>query len=359
MKKVRFQIFVLLAALAMVVQACSIRNYLPWLKATPPHTPTPTPILLGAEIRSEAGGFVLNAPHGYTVVESPGMLIMEGPDAAANTGPYIVVTGGLVGEPTTSAALAEDLMSHPQVIGSIELVNQSKTQVDDVEGYLINLEGKLGDLQITGRAVVAAVAENQAFTMIALAPEEDWVAFLPYFNALVGSVQFFSPTAAPGVFHFQVTPLAQGTELRQWAAFAWASSQKDAQDGSAGQIIGAPDSLTCEESTTAWSPAENADTAWVYAAFENPVYPIEINIHQNWNPGLISAVYVVSADGETEEQVYRGGHALEEDCPAVLSIDAAGIDYAVGSIKIVLQPDRQGAQSWPQIDAVELVGAAP
>ena len=85
--------------------------------------------------------------------------------------------------------------------------------------------------------------------------------------------------------------------LRQWATGASATSQFGESDWSALRVTGAPDSFACGDQWTAWASAEATGVDSLTVTYDIPVMPTQVNIYQPYNPGAITGIELVFADG--------------------------------------------------------------
>lgn len=153
-------------------------------------------------------------------------------------------------------------------------------------------------------------------------------------------------------------PLEAETEkllLRQWASTAQASSEYGNPDWSAGQATGAPDTLECGDTPTAWAAYHPDTVEWLEVGFATPVTPIEINIYESFSPSQIVHVEILDTQGTYHEAYSAEPKATA--CPSTLTISVPGADYRATKVKITVDQSRLGL-SWDEIDAVELVGYA-
>jgi len=142
--------------------------------------------------------------------------------------------------------------------------------------------------------------------------------------------------------------------IRQWASSAYASSEYGNPDWSAGQATGAPDTLECGDTSTAWASYDNFTVEWIEVRFETPVVPTEINIYESHTPTQVSRVEVVDMQGIYHE-VFTAEPKMAPDCPYILSAPVTGADYEAVGVKITIDQSQLGLP-WDEIDAVELVG---
>lgn len=373
MKNRESRLLVILAVLAIVSLACGVSKSTPEVESPaaaqpsgagsvePTAVPAPTeapPVEMGDAIRSEAGGYSLQSPKGYTVSEMMGMTSFEAPGAVEEIGPYLLIIGGTSDAPYTADQLREEFTTG-QADTTLEIINEQEIKVNGLPGFLVELKGKEKDRDVIARVVAVNVSDTQTFMMLGIAPAESWDQLRVDFDNVLRSVEFFPPTETTEDFGFVETPAASGEQVRQWTFLAWASSQYGEDSWSASQINGEPNTFTCEDSTTAWASSDRTSEDWIYASFLNPVIPTEINIYETYYPGYIVKVYVVSTDGLTEQVVYEAQPAPDATCPTILTISVTGIDFTINSIKIVLDQSSFASGEWSEIDAVELIGTAP
>ena len=148
---------------------------------------------------------------------------------------------------------------------------------------------------------------------------------------------------------------AQDAVIRQWASFATASSEYTDDAWNAMQATGAPDSRSCVDAATAWASltiSEPDETLTVF--FDTAVFPTQINIHQNYNPGAITGVELI-AFGDGDPLPVNNTADPGTPCPGVLTIDIDW-DDPVAIEGVVIHLDQTLVGDWNEIDAVELVG---
>jgi hypothetical protein len=148
------------------------------------------------------------------------------------------------------------------------------------------------------------------------------------------------------------TAAAQDDELRQWATQAEASSQYGDDSWSAQQATGEPNTPNCADSVTAWASQTSNEVATLTVYFRVPVIPSEINIHQNYNPGAIDSITLLTVEGDEIELDDEG--EAPDDCPGIHVVEVEGIEDAIEGV--IIEVDQRELGSWSEIDAVELVG---
>lgn len=183
-----------------------------------------------------------------------------------------------------------------------------------------------------------------AMTMTAEAPTAQ--AALETVNAGMSGLNL-TLTAAVGAI-----PLP-GTEYRQWASGATASSEYEADSWSAVQATGAPNTAQCGDIPTAWASGSSGEVATLTLTYSIPVVPSSIEIHHTYAPGSISKVEVVDEAG-VSTVIYQAQPAAIDQCPYVQVVPVTGVTAKVTTIIITV--DQSIIADWDEIDAVELIG---
>ncbi len=316
-------------------------------------------VQLGSEFRSSEGGYAFNVVPGYTLEEFAGIVSLFAPGADPVTGPQLTLIGGINDERMTADQLLDQFTGELEEEG--EVSNQDTIIVDGIPGIAVDFEATVEGMQALGRAAFFAVTPNQVFSAVGISPPNQMTdEFELIFDALLASVTFFGPeegianddegTSEPA----EVVKEPPGEPIRQWATSATASSQYSEPDYSAMQATGAPDTIDCGDRPTAWASLEYFTIDWLEVGFETPVFPREVNIYESHTPSQVVLVELVDTAGGYHE-IYTAEPEMQIDCPFVLSIEVADIDYPVLGVKITVD---QSQLDLPldEIDAVELVG---
>lgn len=145
----------------------------------------------------------------------------------------------------------------------------------------------------------------------------------------------------------------EGTEVRQWAVAALASTEYSSPGYSAQQAIGAPDTDECGDIETAWASESATGVDWLELRYAIPVRPSAVNIYETHSPGFIVGLEVIDMSGDYHT-VWDGDPTPGAACPRIFTIPIDGIDFAILGVRIGL--DQSDGGSWDEIDAVELVG---
>jgi hypothetical protein len=146
----------------------------------------------------------------------------------------------------------------------------------------------------------------------------------------------------------------------QWAVTAIAGTQYGKTQYSAAQATGAPNILTAGNSPDAWCPEnKNVGTDWLELTFAKPVHATEVRVRQNDAAGAITKIEAIEPGGTTH--IWWEG-VDPYVAPAVREIAWFAVRvpktaYLVAKVKITL--NLASGPGYKEIDAVQLVGAAP
>ena len=142
-----------------------------------------------------------------------------------------------------------------------------------------------------------------------------------------------------------------GTSVSQWASGATASSQYSSTSWGAVQATGVPDTNSCGDRSTAWSPSTSGSGAeWLKATYAQTVYATGLRVHETYQAGFITGIDLLEPDGTV--------HALSispdsTPCAGYYELTFAETPYLVNAI--VVHTAKSG---YEEIDAVELTGVA-
>lgn len=342
MKKRFYVSLILVLVLAFVSTACNLGKK--------------TSKLLGDEYRSEVGGFSLNKVNDYSFDDSFGIVNMTAPEASPETGPGIMVMGGLMEEEMSNEDLLESMKAQAS---TIEVGKPKKTKVDGVAGLLADLSGEYQDVTIKGKIFMAMVSPKQEFILMGLAPKDEWKKVEPIFEAVLDSVTLFeastwvmSDDSNDDIF---TTVSSEPQVIRQWASYATAGSEYSSTEWSAEQATGDPDVDSCGDNPNAWASAYSSGEDWIELTYDIPVSPTEINIIQSYSPSQVVEVDIVDLNGDT--WVAWSGEPVEVDsCPDQMTISIE-LEEPLYINRVVVFIDQDVLDTdYVEIDAVELVG---
>ena len=118
------------------------------------------------------------------------------------------------------------------------------------------------------------------------------------------------------------------------------------------QAAGEPDTHQAGDISTAWAPLEqDAGEEWLKLDYENTVDIAEIRVRETHNPGAVSKVTALLANG-TEVTLWEGVEPKAE-APVEMSFTVPSTVNAK-TVKVYL--DTKRVPGWNEIDAVELIG---
>jgi hypothetical protein len=118
------------------------------------------------------------------------------------------------------------------------------------------------------------------------------------------------------------------------------------------QAAGAPDTPNGGDVVTAWAPRSyGIGEQWLEVKYDRKVEISSINVHETYNPGAISKVTARMPDGS--EKMIWAGTATAEQAPVETSIP---VPPGITSDQVRIYVDTNRVRSWPEIDAVELLG---
>lgn len=143
--------------------------------------------------------------------------------------------------------------------------------------------------------------------------------------------------------------VANNTVVKQWACYAEATSEYSSPNWSALQATGAPDTHRCGDIPTAWASKGSNTLEQLMLIYEQPVMPIQINIHQTYNPGAIVSVHMIPA--------HEDGLILIENsadpgtsCPGIFTLNLDPSYFADITLKIeqnsTSMPTNEQSAKW-------------
>ena len=145
--------------------------------------------------------------------------------------------------------------------------------------------------------------------------------------------------------------------ISQWASNAEGSSEFANPEWSAAQLIDSPDAPGCGDYQLAWASAASDSIEPLEVGFLTRVYPLEIYIHQSFNPNQVVKVEVLNPDtGAYYTVLQKNPIQIDRPCPYVLEIIVEGIDFETDRIRITVDQSQLGL-GWNEIDAVQLIGS--
>lgn len=170
---------------------------------------------------------------------------------------------------------------------------------------------------------------------------------------LAGTVEP-TPTLDPTQFAAERYPAAG--VLFQWGLSAEASTEFANPEWGAEQAAGDPDAPGCGDYQFAWASAASDSIATLEVTFSVAVFPLEIVIHESFNPDQVVKVEVFDEEtGGYYAVVQKNPVQVDRPCPYQLDIPVEGIDFRTNLVRITVDQSQLGL-GWNEIDAVQLIG---
>lgn len=120
------------------------------------------------------------------------------------------------------------------------------------------------------------------------------------------------------------------------------------------QATGAPDTNEPGDRPTAWAPrSPRSGEQWLKLAYDKAVEVKEINVHESYNSGAISKVTAFLPNG-SEKTLWTGNAA--KGSAGEIQETSIPVPAGITSNQIKIYVDTNRVESWPEIDAVQLVG---
>jgi hypothetical protein len=164
-----------------------------------------------------------------------------------------------------------------------------------------------------------------------------------------------APNPRPAAASAPVEPPVEDAAGLQWAVSARASSEYRATDYGARQAIGPPTVTRAGDSVQAWcSKTADAGEEWLELDFDPPVIAKAVRVVQNWNPGAVTQIEVVDADGATTI-VWRGPDATVYAANQIGVLEALFAAPSPRVVRVKVTFDTKQVKGWNEIDAVGLV----
>lgn len=118
------------------------------------------------------------------------------------------------------------------------------------------------------------------------------------------------------------------------------------------QATGAPDTVGGGDKPTAWAPrSPRSGEQWLQLGYDKAVEIGSLNVMETHNPGAISRVTALMPDG-SEREIWKGTSPAGE-APVETTVP---VPPGISSDQVRIYVDTDRVASWPEIDAVEMVG---
>jgi hypothetical protein len=137
---------------------------------------------------------------------------------------------------------------------------------------------------------------------------------------------------------------------------AEASTEFANPEWGAEQVAGTPDAPGCGDYQFAWASAASDSIATLEVSFSRSVYPLEIVIHESYNPDQVVKVEVFDpGTGGFYAVLQKNPVQIDRPCPYQLIVPVDGIDFQTNLVRITIDQSQLGL-GWNEIDAVQLIG---
>lgn len=151
---------------------------------------------------------------------------------------------------------------------------------------------------------------------------------------------------------------AQAAPLTQYASSVTGfSSQFSSSAWSAAQALGAPNTFSYGDVTTAWAPLQkNGTLDDITLGFGTAVYATGATIRETYGNGFVYRVDAVDTFGNLHT-LWNGTDTSAAGAPAEFTVNWAATSYLVSGLKIFSNTDHN-LNAWEEIDAIQLIGNA-
>ena len=151
--------------------------------------------ILGNVQRADDGGFAFRDIPGYELSIYGGMVTMLAPGASPDIGPVVQLIGWKNEVQKTNDQLYEELKRDtPMQVG-----DPLPIMVAGRPGLAAEINGDNNGSLMQGKVAMVMVTPYQQFVLMLGAPQDNWATVVPYFDALLGSVDFFEMVSAAPV----------------------------------------------------------------------------------------------------------------------------------------------------------------
>ncbi len=141
-------------------------------------------------MRSEEGGFEFEPIKEFTTTESYGWAEMLAPGANEETGPLIMIIGGVGDIEMDNEELFTKMVSESE---DVEFSTPKKVRVDGIDALDVNFTSLVEGEDARARMVIAMVNSYQTFVMMGVAPTDQWKDLDKKFDRVLKSINFITP----------------------------------------------------------------------------------------------------------------------------------------------------------------------
>ncbi|WP_394753135.1 hypothetical protein [Crenothrix sp.] len=151
-------------------------------------------------------------------------------------------------------------------------------------------------------------------------------------------------------------PISGYAAVDQWASTVIGfSTQYSSDSWSASQALGAPNSLTYGDHSTAWTPkTTNAGSEFLTLGFKTPIIATGVTIRETYGSGFVRAIDAI----DTNNIVHRVWTGKDTSLPDVINnfrISWPATRYLVKAVKVTIFTNTSQTV-YKEIDAVKLHG---
>lgn len=134
------------------------------------------------------------------------------------------------------------------------------------------------------------------------------------------------------------------------------STQYSPSSWSAAQALGAPDTFSYGDISTAWAPSpKNGSLEYISLGYTTSVYAQGATIRETYGNGFVYRVDVIDT-GDVLHTVWTGTDPSLPGSPVDYSLTWPTTPYLVKGLKIYVDTDHDSS-AWEEIDAVTLTGS--
>lgn len=147
--------------------------------------------------------------------------------------------------------------------------------------------------------------------------------------------------------------------LDQWASSVINySSQYDTPEYSAQQALGAPDTNEYGDQETAWAPENrNGTTEYITLGYATAVRATGVTVRETYGNGFVTQIDLIDT-ANTQHIIWSETDTSQPGAPVNFAINFEETTYLVKGVKVTVDSDHN-ADTWEEIDAVQLRGNAP
>lgn len=245
-------------------------------------------------------------------------------------------------------------------IDAVQLVghaNQSPVAVNDTVQTAVLGNILANDSDPDGDTITVIGHSNPAHGTLHIAPS-GWYAYTPV-AGFVGT-DSFTYTIADGQGGTATATVSVTVNAYQYPAGQWASSvlgyssQYSTSTWAAAQALGAPDTTSYGDVSTAWAPLpKNGSQEYLSVGFATPVSATGVIIRETYGNGFVYQVDLLDTN-DVWHTIWVGTDPSQPGAPADFLIQFAATSYLVKGVKIYVDTNHD-LNAWEEIDAVRLL----